>query len=114
MSNIVIGISGSIAAFKSLTLIRTLSQGHNHVKVILTKDAKLFISRALIVAFGVEVYDDELDFNDPEQSMLHITLAKFADLIIIAPATANTIAKCANGFADNLLTQVILAYIVNP
>lgn len=110
MSNIVIGISGSIAAFKSLTLIRALSHEHNQVKVILTKDAKLFIPRALIVAFGVEVYDDELDFNDPQQSMLHITLAKFADLIIIAPATANTIAKCANGFADNLLTQVILAY----
>ena len=110
MANILIGISGSIAALKSLTLIRALSQKSHKIKVILTKDAKVFITPTLITAFGIEVYDDELNFGNIEHSMMHIELAKFADMIIIAPATANTISKCANGFADNLLTQTILAY----
>lgn len=109
MAKILIGVSGSVAAFKTLTLIRELASSHE-VKVILTAEAEKFLPPTLIAAFGIAVYTDKLDYNDSQQAMAHIYLAKFADLMIIAPASANTIAKCANGIADNLLTQTILAF----
>lgn len=111
MANILIGITGSVAAFKVVPLIRDLTKHGHNVKVILTNDGMKFISAQLIAAIGVEVYSDTLiDYTNPKQAMLHIDLAKFADLFMIVPASANTIAKLAHGIADSLLAQAVLVY----
>lgn len=111
MANILIGITGSVAAYKTTILIRNLTKLNHTVKVILTKESMNYVPQTLIAALGIEVYSDiSINYNDPTQAMAHINLAKFADLFIITPASANTIAKLAHGFADNLLTQTTLAY----
>jgi phosphopantothenoylcysteine decarboxylase/phosphopantothenate--cysteine ligase len=111
MANILIGITGSVAAFKVVPLIRDLTKHGHNVKVILTNDGMKFISDQLIAAIGVEVYNDTLiDYTNPKQAMLHIDLAKFAELFMILPASANTIAKLAHGIADSLLAQAVLVY----
>lgn len=111
MANILIGITGSVAAFKAVPLIRDLTKHGHHVKVILTNDGMKFVSAQLIAAIGVEVYNDTLiDYANPKQAMLHIDLAKFADLFMIVPASANTIAKLAHGIADSLIAQAVLVY----
>lgn len=110
MKKILIGISGSIAAYKTILLIRELSQNGYLVKVVLTLGGQRFITKELIAGLGVDVYTDStINFTKPEEAMLHINLAKWADLIMIAPASANTIAKLAAGFADSLLYEIILA-----
>lgn len=111
MANILIGISGSIAAYKSVLYIRELvKQGHN-CKVIITPSGLKFVTAELIAGLGVDIYtDNKLDFQNKSQAMLHIELAKWAERVIIAPASANTIAKLAHGASDNLLTEISLAY----
>ncbi|AUR52126.1 bifunctional phosphopantothenoylcysteine decarboxylase/phosphopantothenate--cysteine ligase CoaBC [Aquella oligotrophica] len=110
MKKILIGISGSIAAYKTVLLIRELSQSGYAVRVILTSGGQRFVTKKLIAGLGVEVYtDDTIKLDKPEEAMLHINLAKWADLIMIAPASANTIAKLATGLADSLLYESVLA-----
>lgn len=91
--------------------IRELTkQGHN-CKIIITPSGLRFVTAELIAGLGVDVYtDSKLDFQNKYQAMLHIELAKWAERFIIAPASANTIAKLACGASDNLLTEVSLAY----
>lgn len=108
--NILIGVSSGIAIYKTLDLISRLKKEEANVRVIMTQNASKFISPHLFeIMSKSNVYLDQFDYGmDGEVS--HINLAKKADVFLIAPATANTIAKISNGVADNLLTSTILAY----
>ncbi|MGB9731502.1 MULTISPECIES: bifunctional phosphopantothenoylcysteine decarboxylase/phosphopantothenate--cysteine ligase CoaBC [Calditerrivibrio] len=111
MSNILIGITGGIAAYKIPQLCRHfLLNGHN-VKVIMTENAAKFISPLTFESLtGNRVYIDDFEIYIEPENIKHISLSEWADIFIIAPASANTIGKMANGIADNLLTSSILAY----
>lgn len=107
--NILLGITGSIAAYKAAELASKLSQAGAVVDVILTGAALEFITRLTFQSVtGRRAYTDA-DLWGPEGHVRHIGLAKEADLLVIAPATANSIAKLANGIADNLLALSALA-----
>lgn len=109
MSNIVLAITGGIAAYKSAALARLLVKKGHSVRVVMTAGACAFITPLTFQALtGNEVHTDLLD-ETAEKAMGHIELAKWADMVVIAPASANTIGKLANGLADNLLTAVCLA-----
>jgi phosphopantothenoylcysteine decarboxylase/phosphopantothenate--cysteine ligase len=107
--NIVLGITGSIAAYKSVDLASRLTKQGAFVNSILTDAGTKFISPLSIQSVsGRKVYTEQ-DLWGGEGHVVHINLAHTADLIVIAPATANTLAKLANGIADNLLTVTVLA-----
>ena len=102
-------ICGGIAAYKSLELIRIFKKSGAKVKTILTKSAQKFVTPLSIVSLSQDkVYTDLFNHRD-EAEMDHISLSRWADLILIAPATANTISKISNGSADDLASTVILA-----
>ena len=107
--NILLGITGGIAAYKTPDLVRKLTAQGANVRVVLTESAKSFVSAlALQAVSGNPVADDLLD-PAAEAAMGHIELARWADLLLIAPATANTLAKLSCGLADDLLTTLYLA-----
>ncbi|MGP5501677.1 bifunctional phosphopantothenoylcysteine decarboxylase/phosphopantothenate--cysteine ligase CoaBC [Psychrobacter faecalis] len=109
MSNIVLAITGGIAAYKSAIFARLLVKAGFDVRVIMTTGAQAFITPLTLQALtGNEVHISLLD-EQAEAGMGHIELAKWADLIVIAPASANTLARLAMGMADDLLTTVCLA-----
>lgn len=107
--SIIIGVSGGIAAYKTAYLVSALSKTAADVNVIMTKNACEFISPLVFETLtGNKCYVDTFDRNfnfDVE----HISLAKKADVFLVAPATANVIAKIANGIADDMLTTTFLA-----
>jgi len=106
---ILLGISGGIAAYKTPELIRRLKEQGAIVRVVLTKAAQSFVTPLSLQAVsGLAIHDDLLD-PSAEAAMGHIELARWADLILIAPATANLIAKINGGFADDLLSTLIVA-----
>ena len=107
---IILGVSGGIAAYKACEIVRLLKkQGHN-VQVVMTRDATEFVSAQTFWALSQqEVCVDDFSNYSHSNAMEHIALARKADAILIAPATANTLAKIANGIADNLLTTMVLA-----
>ena len=106
---ILIGISGGIAAYKTAELVRTLIKDSADVRVCMTKAACEFITPLTLQALtGNPVHTDLLD-TDAEAAMGHIELARWADLIMIAPASADLIARLAHGHANDLLTTVCLA-----
>ncbi|MBN3135181.1 bifunctional phosphopantothenoylcysteine decarboxylase/phosphopantothenate--cysteine ligase CoaBC [Pectobacterium punjabense] len=106
---IVLGISGGIAAYKCPELVRRLRDGGADVRVVMTSAAKAFITPLTLQAVsGHPVSDDLLD-PAAEASMGHIELGKWADLVILAPATADLIARVAAGMANDLLTTLCLA-----
>ena len=107
--HIVLGVSGSIAAYKIADLASKLTQAGAHVNTILTTSATRFITPLTFQALtGRPAHSDE-DLWGQDAHILHVGLAHAADLIVVAPATANTLAKLAGGFADNLLTITALA-----
>ena len=109
MSNILLAITGGIAAYKSAIFARLLIKAGFEVRVIMTSGAQAFITPLTLQALtGNEVHISLLD-ERAEAGMGHIELAKWADLIVIAPASANTLARLAMGMADDLLTTVCLA-----
>ena len=109
MKNIVLAITGGIAAYKSAIFARLLIKAGFEVRVIMTTGAQAFITPLTLQALtGNEVHTSLLD-EQAEAGMGHIKLAKWADLVIIAPASANTLARLAMGMADDLLTTVCLA-----
>ncbi|MGP5504665.1 bifunctional phosphopantothenoylcysteine decarboxylase/phosphopantothenate--cysteine ligase CoaBC [Psychrobacter celer] len=109
MSNIVLAITGGIAAYKSAIFARLLVKAGFDVRVIMTSGAQAFITPLTLQALtGNEVHISLLD-ERAEAGMGHIELAKWADLVVIAPASANTLARLAMGMADDLLTTVCLA-----
>ncbi len=102
-------ICGGIAAYKSLELIRLFKKSGSMVKTILTNNAKKFVTPLSVVSLSQEkVYSNLFDLEN-ESEMDHISLSRWADIILIAPATANTISKIANGYADDLASTVVLA-----
>lgn len=109
MKNIILAITGGIAAYKSAFFARLLVKNGYNVRVIMTDSAKAFITPLTLQALTGNAVHTELLDETAELGMGHIELAKWADLLIIAPATANTIAKLAMGVADDLLTTVCLA-----
>ena len=102
-------ICGGIAAYKSLEIIRLLKKGGAIIKTILTKSGAKFVTPLSITSLSQsKVYQDLFSIED-ETEMDHISLSRWADLILIAPATANTISKLANGNSDDLASTVALA-----
>ena len=109
MMKILLGISGGIAAYKTAELVRRLRDHGAEVRVVMTHSAQAFITPlALQAVSGNQVHTSLLD-ETAEAAMGHIELARWADLVLIAPATAHTIARLAYGFADDLLTTLCLA-----
>jgi phosphopantothenoylcysteine decarboxylase/phosphopantothenate--cysteine ligase len=108
-TNIILGITGGIAAYKTPDLVRKLVTKGANVRVVMTKSAKEFVSPlALQAVSGNPISDDLLD-KDAEAAMGHIELARWADKLLIAPATANFMAKLTHGLADDLLSTLCLA-----
>lgn len=107
--NIVVGVSGSIAAFKVATWVSDLAKEESLVHVVMSQAAEKFITPLTFGALSGNPVHTEMFSNGHYHSMAHIDLGREADLVIIAPASANTIAKLAAGFADNLLTTSVLA-----
>jgi phosphopantothenoylcysteine decarboxylase/phosphopantothenate--cysteine ligase len=106
---IVLGVTGSIAAYKSAELVRRLRDFGAVVRVVMTDSAKQFITPLTMQAVsGLPVHEDLFDLQ-AEAAMGHIELARWADLILIAPASADLIARLAHGRADDLLTTLCLA-----
>jgi len=106
---VILGVSGGIAAYKSAALARLLKKAGANVQVIMTKNAVNFMNPITFEELtGRKCLVDAFDRNF-EYSVQHIALAKKADLVIVAPATANVIAKMANGMADDMLTTTVLA-----
>lgn len=107
--NILLGVTGGVAAYKTAVLARLLIKANFCVKVMMTKSACAFITPLTFQALTGEAVHCALLDETAERGMGHIELAKWADLVVIAPASANTLAKLAVGLADNLLTTVCLA-----
>lgn len=106
--NILIGVTGGIAIYKVLELVSLLVKHGANLNVVMTPDSQKFVSKMTFASVGnCRVYTDPFEFED---SIPHTTLSSWADVLVVAPATANTIAKIANGFADNLLTMTVLAF----
>jgi phosphopantothenoylcysteine decarboxylase/phosphopantothenate--cysteine ligase len=107
--NILLVISGGIAAYKALDLIRRLREHGAVVRCILTKGGQQFITPLAVSALSEEkVYTDLWSLTD-EQEMGHIRLTRSADVVVVAPASANLIAKLAHGIADDLASTTLLA-----
>lgn len=106
---ILLGVCGSIAAYKSASLIRLLVKSGAEVKVIITDSAKTFITPLTLSTLAKNPVLSKFEKNDTGEWNNHVETGLWADLMIIAPASANTIAKMANGLCDNLLTAVYLS-----
>ena len=114
MKNIVLGITGSIAAYKAADIANTLTKEGAAVNVIMTGAAQHFITPLTLQTLtGRKVYTDMFEVMGYED-VRHISLAKSADAVLIAPATANIIAKIAAGIADDYLSSVVLAAWQKP
>jgi phosphopantothenoylcysteine decarboxylase/phosphopantothenate--cysteine ligase len=107
--NIILGITGGIAAYKTVDLARKLVQAGASVQCVLSESAAQFVSPLALQAVTGRAVRSALFDTDAEAAMGHIELARWADILLIAPATANTLAKLAHGLADDLLTTLALA-----
>lgn len=106
---VLLGVTGSIAAYKAAELIRRLRDAGAKVRVVMTEGAKAFVTPLTFQALSsFPVHEDLLD-KEAEAAMGHIELARWADVILVAPASANSIADLAQGRADKLLNAVCLA-----
>ncbi|MGO4887835.1 bifunctional phosphopantothenoylcysteine decarboxylase/phosphopantothenate--cysteine ligase CoaBC [Anaerobacillus sp. MEB173] len=106
---ILLCVSGGVAVFKAAALTSQLSQKGATVKVIMTESAKKFVTPLTFQALSRQnVYDDTFDEINPSK-IAHIDLAEWADLVLVAPATANMIGKLANGIADDMISTTLLA-----
>ena len=106
---ILLGISGGIAAYKSVELVRRLRERGADVQVVMTAAARAFVTPLTFQAASGRPVRSELLDPEAEAGMDHIALARWAERIIVAPATAHVIARLAHGFADDLLTTLVLA-----
>lgn len=105
--HIVLGITGGIAVYKACELVRLMVKNGCEVRVVMTENAAKFVSPLTFETLtGNRVYTDTFDRT---REIGHISLSKFADLCVVAPATANLMAKCACGLADDLLSTTLLA-----
>lgn len=107
--HIVLGVTGSIAAYKAAELVRLIKTSGNEVSVIMTESATRFVAPLTFKTLSqndvaIEMFDDSMVWNP-----VHISLADKADIIVVAPCTANVLAKIAHGMADDLLSATVLA-----
>lgn len=107
--HILLGVSGGIAAYKSAELVRLLKKQGAEVRVVMTQSAMEFISPLTFQALSGNPVHSELLDDGAENAMGHISLARWADLLLIAPGTANLLAKFSHGLADDLLSTLYLA-----
>ncbi len=107
--HILLGISGGIAAYKSCELVRLLKKQGHSVSVVMSKASTEFISPLTFQALSGNPVLTDTHENGLGNGMVHINLTREADALVIAPATANTIAKISHGIADNLLTNLVAA-----
>lgn len=108
--NIVVGVGGGIAAYKVCEVVSSLAKSGAHVQVVLTDRAEQFVTPLTFASLSRHRAYHDADFWDAaEPRPLHIALGEWADLMLLAPLTANTLAKLAYGLADNLLTNTVLA-----
>lgn len=114
MKNIILGVTGSIAAYKAADLANTLTKDGNSVHVIMTESAEKFITPMTFQSLTKNKVHRDMFADYIPSEILHISLAQKADLALIAPASANFIAKAAAGIADDMLTTVILAIKDKP
>ena len=105
---VLIGITGCIAAYKAAEIVRGLQKADVRVKVMMTEHATHFIDPLTFRALTNEPVAVEL-FDNPQDPIHHISLSQEADLVLVAPCTANVMAKIAHGLADDLLTTTLLA-----
>ena len=106
---IVLGVTGSIAAYKACELVRLFVKNGDDVRVVMTDHAKEFVTPLTFRTLSRNPVESDM-FADPlDWKPGHISLAEAADVLVVAPATANIIAKMANGIADDLLSSVALA-----
>ena len=108
-AKILLIISGGIACYKSLEIIRLIKKTDMELDVVITKSAQQFITPLLVTSLNEKKCYTDLFSIEDEAQMNHITLARKPDIILVAPATANIMAKIANGFADDLASTTILA-----
>ncbi len=108
--NILLGVSGGIAAYKSAEIVRHLRKAGALVRVVMTKSAEEFITPLTLQALSGNRVSSELLDVEAEAAMGHIELAKWADGLLIAPATANTLARISSGRGDDLLSTIALAF----
>jgi len=105
---ILIGVAGSIAAYKIPALVRLFVKAGAEVKVVMTKDAEHFVTAKTLSVLSKNKVESEF-FDEADNWNNHVKLGLWADVLLIAPATANTIAKMANGLCDNLLLATYLS-----
>lgn len=109
MTRVLLGISGGIAAYKSAELVRLLVKKNHDVRVVMTQAATQFIAPLTFQALSGHPVHTRLLDESQENAMGHINLARWADVFLIAPATANCVAKLSHGLADDLLSTMYLA-----
>jgi phosphopantothenoylcysteine synthetase/decarboxylase len=110
MVNVLLGVTGGISAYKAADIISALRKFDYAVRVIMTERAKDFITPLTLATLSKNhIYDDKGEWA-PHGRIDHIELADWAHIFVVAPATANTIAKLAQGITDNLLTSTYLAF----
>lgn len=109
MKNIVLGVTGSIAAYKAADIANLLTKDGYNVDVILTRGGAAFITALTLQTLSKNRVCTDVFQEDSPSEVRHISLAKKADLLLVAPATADVIGKMANGIADDMLTSVVLA-----
>src|SRR5262249_9532587 len=108
--HIVVGVSGGIAAYKTVEVLRGLVKRGAEVQVALTRGAREFVSPLTFAVLSGREVHTEVWGTGNTPAVEHVALADWADLLVVAPATAHTIAKLANGFADDFLSTYFLAH----
>ena len=109
MDKVLLVISGGIAAYKALELIRLLKSAGKQVKCVATKSAMTFITSASVEYLSGNSLRISLEDREQEMKMGHIELARWPDLVLVAPATANIISSFANGLASDLAQTILMA-----
>lgn len=110
IKHVVLGVTGSIAAYKAAEIVRSFKKNGHRVTVVMTKAAEEFITPLTLASLSEEkVWHAMFDAEADERIISHISLAQQADVLLIAPASANIIGKIANGIADDLLSTVAMA-----
>lgn len=109
MANILLAVTGSISAYKAADLTSQLTKLGHQVKVLMTPAATAFITPLTLQVLSKQAVLVELMTEEDPKQIQHIDLGKETDLFLVAPASANTIAKLAHGFADNIVTSTALA-----
>ena len=107
--NVLLGISGGIAAYKTPELVRRLRDRGAEVQIVLTHSAREFVTETSLQAVSGRPVRSNIWDKDAEAAMSHIELARWADVVLIAPATAEMMSRLASGGAPDLLTTVCLA-----